>query len=247
LNGATPLAPDDQPQHVAIIMDGNGRWARSRGRPRTFGHREGVEALRRTVEAAGDLKLPYLTVFGFSTENWNRPTEEVHTLMDLLRLYVQRDLDRLVREGVRIRVIGHRTGLSADILRIIDNAESKTAHNSDLNLTIAFNYGAQNEIARAAQRLAQDVASGILKPEQVNEAALAARLDTAGLPEPDLIVRTSGELRLSNFMLWQAAYAELVFLDILWPDFDRAALEAAINEFKRRERRYGGASRHTAS
>jgi undecaprenyl diphosphate synthase len=148
---------------------------------------------------------------------------------------------------VRIRVIGHRTGLSADILRIIDNAESKTAHNSDLNLTIAFNYGAQNEIARAAQRLAQDVASGILKPEQVNEAALAARLDTAGLPEPDLIVRTSGELRLSNFMLWQAAYAELVFLDILWPDFDRAALEAAINEFKRRERRYGGASRHTAS
>jgi undecaprenyl diphosphate synthase len=232
---------------VAIIMDGNGRWARSRGRPRTFGHREGVEALRRTVEAAGDLKLPYLTVFGFSTENWNRPTEEVHTLMDLLRLYVQRDLDRLVREGVRIRVIGHRTGLSADILRIIDNAESKTAHNSDLNLTIAFNYGAQNEIARAAQRLAQDVASGILKPEQVNEAALAARLDTAGLPEPDLIVRTSGELRLSNFMLWQAAYAELVFLDILWPDFDRAALEAAINEFKRRERRYGGASRHTAS
>ncbi len=247
MNGATPLAPDDQPQHVAIIMDGNGRWARSRGRPRTFGHREGVEALRRTVEAAGDLKLPYLTVFGFSTENWNRPTEEVHTLMDLLRLYVQRDLDRLVREGVRIRVIGHRTGLSADILRIIDNAESKTAHNSDLNLTIAFNYGAQNEIARAAQRLAQDVASGILKPEQVNEAALAARLDTAGLPEPDLIVRTSGELRLSNFMLWQAAYAELVFLDILWPDFDRAALEAAINEFKRRERRYGGASRHTAS
>lgn len=247
MNGATPLAPDDQPRHVAIIMDGNGRWARSRGRPRTFGHREGVEALRRTVEAAGDLKLPYLTVFGFSTENWNRPTEEVHTLMDLLRLYVQRDLDRLVREGVRIRVIGQRTGLSADILRIIDNAESRTAHNSDLHLTIAFNYGAQNEIARAAQRLAQDVASGVLKPEQVDEAAIAARLDTAGLPEPDLIVRTSGELRLSNFMLWQAAYAELVFLDILWPDFDRAALEAAINEFKRRERRYGGASRHTGS
>jgi undecaprenyl diphosphate synthase len=232
---------------VAIIMDGNGRWARSRGRPRTFGHREGVEALRRTVEAAGDLKIPYLTVFGFSTENWNRPTEEVHTLMDLLRLYVQRDLDRLVREGVRIRVIGQRSGLSADILRIIDTAESRTLHNSDLNLTIAFNYGAQNEIARAAQRLAEDVAQGILQPAQINEAALAARLDTADLPEPDLIVRTSGELRLSNFMLWQAAYAELVFLDTLWPDFDRAALEAAIDEFKRRERRFGGASRQTAS
>lgn len=228
-------------------MDGNGRWARSRGRPRTFGHREGVEALRRTVEAAGDLKIPYLTVFGFSTENWNRPTEEVHTLMDLLRLYVQRDLDRLVREGVRIRVIGQRSGLSADILRIIDTAESRTLHNSDLNLTIAFNYGAQNEIARAAQRLAEDVAQGILQPAQINEAALAARLDTADLPEPDLIVRTSGELRLSNFMLWQAAYAELVFLDTLWPDFDRAALEAAIDEFKRRERRFGGASRQTAS
>lgn len=228
-------------------MDGNGRWARSRGRPRTFGHREGVEALRRTVEAAGDLKIPYLTVFGFSTENWNRPTEEVHTLMDLLRLYVQRDLDRLVREGVRIRVIGQRSGLSADILRIIDTAESRTLHNSDLNLTIAFNYGAQNEIARAAQRLAEDVARGALEPAQINEAALAARLDTADLPEPDLIVRTSGELRLSNFMLWQAAYAELVFLDTLWPDFDRAALEAAIDEFKRRERRFGGASRQTAS
>lgn len=206
-----------------------------------------MEALRRTVEAAGDLKIPYLTVFGFSTENWNRPTEEVHTLMDLLRLYVQRDLDRLVREGVRIRVIGQRSGLSADILRIIDTAESRTLHNSDLNLTIAFNYGAQNEIARAAQRLAEDVAQGILQPAQINEAALAARLDTADLPEPDLIVRTSGELRLSNFMLWQAAYAELVFLDTLWPDFDRAALEAAIDEFKRRERRFGGASRQTAS
>jgi len=206
-----------------------------------------VEALRRTVEAAGALKLAYLTVFGFSTENWSRPTEEVHTLMDLLRLYVQRDLDRLVREGVRIRVIGERSGLSADILRIIETAESRTAQNDHLNLTIAFNYGAQNEIARAARRVAEDVACGALRPDEVNEASLGARLDTAGLPAPDLIVRTSGELRLSNFMLWQAAYAELVFLDILWPDFDRAALEAAIDEFRRRERRYGGASRHAGS
>jgi undecaprenyl diphosphate synthase len=247
LTAVPPLSSDDQPQHVAIIMDGNGRWARSRGRPRTFGHREGVEALRRTVEAAGALNLAYLTVFGFSTENWSRPTEEVHTLMDLLRLYVQRDLDRLVREGVRIRVIGERSGLSADILRIIETAESRTAQNTHLNLTIAFNYGAQNEIARAARRVAEDVARGALRPDEVNEASLGARLDTAGLPAPDLIVRTSGELRLSNFMLWQAAYAELVFLDILWPDFDRAALEAAIDEFRRRERRYGGASRHAGS
>jgi undecaprenyl diphosphate synthase len=231
---------------VAIIMDGNGRWAQQRARPRTFGHREGVEALRRTVQAAGDLGLPYLTVFGFSTENWRRPKDEVSTLMDLLRLYVQRDLSRLTREGVRVRVIGERDGLSEDIVAIINDAEAKTRHNASLNLTIAFNYGAQNEITRAARRLAEAVSRGEIPPEAVTQEALAAQLDTADLPEPDLIVRTSGERRLSNFMLWQAAYAELVFLDILWPDFDRAALEAAINEFKGRERRYGGTGRQSA-
>ncbi len=238
--------PEALPRHVAIIMDGNGRWAQQRSRPRTFGHREGVEALRRTVQAAGDINLPYLTVFGFSTENWSRPKDEVLTLMDLLRLYVQRDLDRLTREGVRVRVIGERVGLSDDIVAIIADAEARTAHNASLNLTIAFNYGAQNEIARAARRLAEAVAIGAINPEAVTQEALSAHLDTAELPPPDLIVRTSGERRLSNFMLWQAAYAELVFLDILWPDFDRAALEAAIDEFKRRERRYGGAGRQSA-
>ena len=246
MTAAPAPQPEASPRHVAIIMDGNGRWAQQRSRPRTFGHREGVEALRRTVEAAGDLGLPYLTVFGFSTENWRRPKDEVSTLLDLLRLYVQRDLDRLAREGVRVRVIGEREGLSADIVSIITDAEAKTRHNATLNLTIAFNYGAQNEIARAARRLAEAVARGDIAPEAVTQEALAAQLDTVDLPEPDLIVRTSGEPRLSNCMLWQAAYAELVFLDILWPDFDRAALEAAIDEFKRRERRYGGAGRQSA-
>lgn len=228
------------PAHVAIIMDGNGRWAKQRSRPRTFGHSEGVEALRRTVEAAGDLGVRYLTVFGFSTENWRRPVEEVNALFDLLRLYVARDLDRLAREGVRVRVIGERNGLQPDIARIIDEAEAKTRLNDKLNLTIAFNYGGQDEIARAARRVAEDVASGRLKPSEVTPRRFESYLDTADLPAPDLLIRTSGETRLSNFMLWQAAYAELIFLDVLWPDFDRAALQAAIDQYHRRERRFGG-------
>lgn len=233
-------APAIVPRHIAIIMDGNGRWAKQRARPRTFGHSEGVEALRRTVEAAGELGVRYLTVFGFSTENWRRPAEEVNALFDLLRLYVARDLDKLTREGVRVRVIGARAGLQADIARIIDDAEAKTRHNDKLNLTIAFNYGGQDEIARAARRVAEDVAAGKLAPGDIDQARFAGYLDTADLPAPDLLIRTSGESRLSNFMLWQAAYAELVFLDVLWPDFDRAALQAAIDQYQRRERRYGG-------
>jgi len=221
-------------------MDGNGRWARARGRPRTFGHKEGVEALRRTVEAAGDLGVRYLTVFGFSTENWRRPTEEINALFDLLRLYVDRDLDRLIREGVRVRVIGDRNGLQADIAGIIANAEAKSAHNQQFNLTIAFNYGGQDEIASAAQNLAAQAASGTLNPSDITAERFEQALDTHDLPPPDLLVRTSGELRLSNFMLWQAAYAELVFLDVLWPDFDKNALQRAIDEFARRQRRYGG-------
>lgn len=226
-------------------MDGNGRWARARSRPRTFGHSEGVEALRRTVEAAGDLGVRYLTVFGFSTENWRRPAEEVNALFDLLRLYVARDLDRLAREGVRVRVIGARTGLQRDIAEIIENAEAKTRHNDKLNLTIAFNYGGQDEIARAARRIAEEAAAGRLKPEEIDATVFERYLDTADIPAPDLLVRTSGETRLSNFMLWQAAYAELVFMDVLWPDFDRAALEAAIDEFNRRDRRFGGSQADT--
>lgn len=233
-------APALTPRHIAIIMDGNGRWAKQRSRPRTFGHSEGVEALRRTVEAAGELGVGYLTVFGFSTENWRRPIEEVNALFDLLRLYVARDLDKLVREGVRVRVIGERAGLQQDIAGIIEDAEARTRHNDKLNLTIAFNYGGQDEIARAARRLAADVAAGKIAAADVNPDSFARYLDTADLPAPDLLVRTSGEFRLSNFMLWQAAYAELVFLDVLWPDFDRAALESAIDVYRRRERRFGG-------
>jgi len=229
------------PRHIAIIMDGNGRWARQRSRPRTFGHAEGVEALRRTVEAAGDLGVQYLTVFGFSTENWRRPVEEVNALFDLLRLYVARDLDRLAREGVRVRVIGDRDNLQKDILEIIDRAETRTRANDTLNLTIAFNYGGQDEIARAARRVAEDVKAGKLAPTDINPDTFSRYLDTVDLPPPDLLVRTSGELRLSNFMLWQAAYTELVFVDKLWPDFDKAALEDAIDTYRKRERRYGGA------
>jgi undecaprenyl diphosphate synthase len=225
---------------VAIIMDGNGRWAKMRSRPRTFGHAEGVEALRRTVEAAGDLGIEYLTVFGFSTENWRRPIEEVNALFDLLRLYVARDLERLAHEGVRVRVIGERRGLQSDIAEIIERAETRTRHNAKLNLTIAFNYGGQDEIARAARRVAEDVAAGKLAAADINPDRFALYLDTAELPPPDLLIRTSGESRLSNFMLWQSAYAELVFVEVLWPDFGKQPLEAAIEEFRRRERRFGG-------
>jgi undecaprenyl diphosphate synthase len=237
---APTKAPAPAPRHIAIIMDGNGRWAKRRNRPRTFGHSEGVEALRRTVEAAGELSVTHLTVFGFSTENWRRPVEEVTALFDLLRLYVARDLDRLVEEGVRVRVIGERAGLQRDIAEIIENAEARTRHNEKQNLTIAFNYGGQDEIARAARRLAQDVAAGKLQAADVTPERFESYLDTAGLPPPDLLIRTSGETRLSNFMLWQAAYTELIFLDVLWPDFDRAALEQAIDIYNKRERRFGG-------
>jgi undecaprenyl diphosphate synthase len=221
-------------------MDGNGRWARQRNRPRTFGHAEGVEALRRTVEAAGDAGIEYLTVFGFSTENWRRPAEEVNALFDLLRLYVARDLDKLVREGVRVRVIGGREGLQRDIAEIIQNAEARTRHNSRLNLTIAFNYGGQDEIVRAARRFAEDVAAGKLKASDIDARMFESYLDTEELPAADLLIRTSGEFRLSNFMLWQSAYAELVFLDVLWPDFGKEALAEALAIYRNRDRRYGG-------
>ncbi|MBL8543905.1 MAG: isoprenyl transferase [Hyphomonadaceae bacterium] len=237
---APDTAPAPAPRHIAIIMDGNGRWAKLRSRPRTFGHAEGVEALRRTVEAAGDLGVEYLTVFGFSTENWRRPIEEVNALFDLLRLYVARDLDRLVREGVRVRIIGERNGLQADIASIINDAEARTRHNDKLNLIIAFNYGGQDELARAARRAAEDAVAGKIAPADINPDTFAKYLDTADMPPPDLLIRTSGELRLSNFMLWQAAYTELVFVDVLWPDFNKDALQSAIAEYHRRERRFGG-------
>ncbi len=228
-------------RHVAIIMDGNGRWAKRRGLPRTFGHRAGVNALKRTVEAAPDFGIEWLTVFGFSTENWRRPAPEVSELMSLLKTYVKSDLDRLEREGVRVHVIGRRDDLPADVLEIIDRAESRTSANSRFHLQVAFNYGGRADIAAAAQRYAQALAKGAAVPGETEEARFERFLSTAKGPPVDLIIRTSGERRLSNFLLWEAAYAELVFQDVLWPDYGPDALGAAVAEYQARERRYGGA------
>ena len=228
------------PRHVAIIMDGNGRWAAERGLPRAEGHRRGVEALRRTVRAAGDLGIEYLTIFSFSSENWSRPQTEVRELMGLLRRFVRNDLADLHKSNVRVRVIGEREDLDPDIGRLLQEAEDLTRHNTGLVLVVAFNYGARQEIARAARRAAAEVAAGRLKVEAITAERLASCLDAPDVPDPDLIVRTSGEQRLSNFLMWQAAYSELVFLPIYWPEFDRAALEKALAEYRRRERRFGG-------
>jgi undecaprenyl diphosphate synthase len=235
------------PRHVAIIMDGNGRWAAARSLPRGEGHRRGVEALRRTVRAAGDLGIAYLTIFSFSAENWSRPPSEIHELMALLRRFIRNDLADLHRHGVRVRVIGERENLDIDIRRLLDEAEELTKENDRLVLVVAFNYGARQEIARAAQRMAAAVAAGDLALHAVTADKLARYLDAPDLPDPDLIIRTSGEQRLSNFLLWQAAYSELVFVPTYWPDFDRAALEGAITEFRRRERRFGGLIARTGS
>jgi undecaprenyl diphosphate synthase len=235
------------PRHVAIIMDGNGRWAAARGLPRGEGHRRGVEALRRTVRAAGALGIGFLTIFSFSAENWSRPPTEIRELMALLRRFIRNDLADLHRNGVRVRVIGERENLESDIRRLLDEAEQMTKDNDKLVLVVAFNYGARQEIARAAQRMAAAVAAGDLSIEAVTAGTLASYLDAPDIPDPDLIIRTSGEQRLSNFLLWQAAYSELVFVPTYWPDFDRAALESAITEFRRRERRFGGLVARTGS
>jgi undecaprenyl diphosphate synthase len=226
--------------HVAIIMDGNGRWAKRRGLPRNFGHREGVKALKRTVEAAPDCGIGILTVFGFSTENWRRPEAEITELMNLLKSYVESDLERLAREGVRVRVLGLRAGLRADILRIIERAEARTRDNDRFELQVAFNYGGRADIVDAARRFAEAVARGEASPEDLDEESFEQRLSTAYAPAPDLIVRTSGEHRISNFLLWESAYAELVFQEVLWPDYGPEHLKAAVAEFRSRERRYGG-------
>lgn len=228
------------PRHVALIMDGNGRWAERRGLPRKLGHKAGVEALRRTVRAAPRLGVRCLTVYGFSTENWSRSREEVADLMGLVRAFVGSDLDKLRREGVRVRILGRREGLPADIAAIVDKAEADTAHNDRFLLQVAFNYGSRADIVDAARRLAQRAASGDSGAAVIDEAALEAELSTAGGPPVDLIVRTSGEQRLSNFLLWEAAYAELVFQDILWPDYGEAPLAEAVAQFRARDRRYGG-------
>ena len=241
---ASPLSP--APAHVAIIMDGNGRWAQMRGLPRQEGHRRGLEALRVAVRNASDLGIRFLTLYSFSTENWRRPKAEVSFLLGLLRRFVENDLSDLHASNVRVRVIGNRIDLTPDLRALIEHAEQKTAGNSGLTLVVAFNYGSRDEITRAARALAQDVAAGLLRADQIDDAALAARLDTRDLPEPDLVIRTSGETRISNFLLWQAAYAEFVFSPVLWPDFDRKALEDALAAFHQRERRFGGVREATA-
>ncbi len=231
----SPKYAADFPLHVAIIMDGNGRWAKQRHRPRVFGHREGVKTVRRIVEDAADIGIKYLTLYSFSTENWTRPKAEISALFQLLKQYVEDDLESLDRNNVRVRILGNRDGLREDLLSVIHNVETTTEHNSEFFLNIAFNYGGRDEILRAVSRAAK---AGV-DVSRLTEHDVNAYLDTTDLPEPDLVIRTSGERRISNFLLWQAAYSEFVFTDVLWPDFSRADLEAALAEFQSRERRFG--------
>jgi len=221
-------------------MDGNGRWAKARNLPRAVGHERGVEALRRTVEAAQEIGLKNLTVYSFSTENWRRPVSEVNALFGLLKSYVKRDLDRLAREGVRVRILGTRQGLPDDIRELVERAEHRTVDNSEFNLCIAFNYGGREEIVRAVKQAVKAIADGTLSAEALSEEAFEQFLDTSNVPDPDIVIRTSGEYRLSNFLNWQAAYSELIFMDVLWPDFGKAHLLEAIETFQKRERRFGG-------
>lgn len=228
------------PRHVAIIMDGNGRWAKRRHLPRVAGHRAGVEAVRRTVRAAGDMGIEVLTLYAFSSENWRRPAAEIADLMGLLRRFIRSEIEEIAREGVRLRIIGDYRKLEPDLVELLDGAIARTAGNDRMTLAIALNYGSQDEILRATRALMRAARAGEADPDGLDDATFEAHLDTDGLPRLDLLIRTSGEQRLSNFLLWQAAYAELVFTDALWPDFDHARLVAAIEQFARRERRYGG-------
>ncbi|CAA7616023.1 isoprenyl transferase [Magnetospirillum sp. UT-4] len=238
----SPAQPPPPPVHVAIIMDGNGRWAKARGMPRTAGHKRGAEAVRRTVEAAREMGVSYLTLYAFSSENWKRPAGEVTDLMGLLRLYLRNEVSNLNKNGIRLKVIGDRTRLGADIVALIEESEARTAANTALTLVLALSYGGRQEIVAAARLLAEEVKAGLLAPSAIDDVALASRLSTNGIPDPDLVIRTSGEKRISNFLLWQGAYAELVFLDVLWPDFGRDELESAISDYHRRDRRYGTAA-----
>ena len=228
------------PAHVAIIMDGNGRWAKERGLPRVMGHRRGVEAVRETVRAAAQSGVQVLTLFAFSSENWSRPESEINDLLGLMKLFIRKDLSELKKGNLRIKIIGNRDGLQADILGQLIEAERATADNSGMLLCIAFNYGARDEMTRAVKKLASDVERGLLSAASITAEMIEANLDTADLPDPDLIIRTSGEERLSNFLLWQAAYAEFLFIPDYWPDFGAKQFVEALNEFARRERRFGG-------
>jgi undecaprenyl diphosphate synthase len=224
------------PSHIAIIMDGNGRWARARGLPRTAGHRRGVETLRRTVSAASELGLSYLTVYAFSLENWQRPPTEIDSLMGLLRQYLRSEVNQLHKNGVRLRVIGARGCLGEDIVQLIEDAEALTSGNRKLTLVVALSYGGRQEIVAVARSLAEAAAAGWLDPQDIDEELFATRLSTSGIPEPDLVIRTSGEQRISNFLLWQTAHSEIVFLDTLWPDFSKEDLTKAVLEFQERRR-----------
>lgn len=228
------------PAHVAIIMDGNGRWAKQRGLPRVMGHRRGVEAVRETVRVAAESGVQVLTLFAFSSENWSRPETEINDLLGLMKLFIRKDLAELKKANMRIKIIGNRDGLQLDILGQLIEAERATAANSGMQLCIAFNYGARDEITRAVRSLAHDVERGFISPTSITAEMIEAKLDTADLPDPDLIIRTSGEERLSNFLLWQAAYAEFLFVPDFWPDFGRRQFVEALNEYARRERRFGG-------
>jgi undecaprenyl diphosphate synthase len=227
------------PRHVAIIMDGNGRWAGQRGLPRTLGHRKGVEAVRRIVRHVGERGIPVLTLFAFSRENWRRPESEVNELLGLLRRYIRSDLDELVKNGVKVSVIGKREDLEPDLKRLIEESEERTAQNDRMQLVLAFNYGGRDEIVRAARRAVEAAARGELCPSTLDEGAFATFLDTARWPDPDLVIRTSGEQRISNFLLWQSAYAEYVFPKALWPDFDETLFDEALADYARRQRRFG--------
>lgn len=230
------------PQHVAIIMDGNGRWAQMRSLPRTSGHKQGVEAVRRTVRACMELGIAHLTLYSFSSENWSRPLEEIKFLFNLLRRFIHQDVAELHASGVKVKIVGSRENLDPDLISLIEESETLTAHNTKMTLVVAFNYGGRDEIARAVQQIAGRVASGEMMPDDVTEAAIGNHIDTAGIPDPEMIIRTSGEKRLSNFLLWQSAYSEFVFVDEHWPDFNIDLLVSAIEAFNARDRRFGGIS-----
>ncbi|MEP2989352.1 MAG: isoprenyl transferase [Parasphingorhabdus sp.] len=227
-------------RHIAIIMDGNGRWAKRKHLPRAMGHKKGVEAVRQIVRDAGEVGIKALTLYAFSSENWNRPEDEVSDLMGLLRQYIQSDLKEFLENGVRLQVIGNYQALAPDIVSMIDDALEKTAKNEKMTVAVALNYGAQDELVRVTQKLAQLAKDGDIEPDKITGEHIAENLDTGGLPPLDLLIRTSGELRLSNFLLWQSAYSELYFTDTLWPDFDKQELEKALQSFGERDRRYGG-------
>jgi undecaprenyl diphosphate synthase len=228
------------PRHVAIIMDGNGRWAAARKKPRKYGHHQGVEAVRRCVEAAGNLGVRYLTLYSFSTENWRRPEDEIKALFALMRNFVEKDVSRLRANGVCVRILGTRANLAPDLISLIEDVERQTQDNARLFLNIAFNYGGRNELTRACRAIASDVRAGKLDIDTITEADIEQKLDTADMPDPDIIIRTSGEQRISNFLLWQGAYSELIVLDVLWPDFAQTHLEQALRVYEGRERRRGG-------